>query len=379
MSSMSSTSAAADPLSPRTVLRTVLIVLLVALAVYILYRLRQPLSWIVLATFLAIAMSGPVNLLERHMRRGFAIAVAYVILLLVPVGIAAIVVPPVVRGANNLVDDLPGYVTDLQDWVNKNPKLKKFDEDYDITAKLQKEAAKLPSKAGTAASTLADIGVGLVNSVFQAVTIFILSIFMVGGARRWRARVLATVPDDRRDRVARLMDNITSAIGSFIAGALAQALIAGITTFIVLKILGVPFAAPLAVLTAFFDLIPLVGATIAAIVVGVVTVFNDFPTATIIWAIWAIVYQQLENTVIQPRIQSKAVNIPGFFILVSVLFGSALFGIAGALLAIPVAASLLITAEEYLAYRRELAEPKHDPPGPTAQPPPEAASGPAPA
>ena len=82
---------------------------------------------------------------------------------------------------------------------------------------------------------------------------------MVGGARRWRARVLATVPDDRRDRVERLMDNIANAIGSFIAGALAQALIAGISTFIVLKILGVPFAAPLAVLTAFFDLIPLVG------------------------------------------------------------------------------------------------------------------------
>jgi len=378
MSSMSSTSVS-DPLSPRTVLRTVLIVLLVVLAVYILYRLRKPISWIVLATFLAIAMSGPVNLLERHMRRGFAITIAYLILLLVPVGIAAIVVPPVVRGANNLVDDLPGYVTDLQDWVNKNPKLKKFDQDYDITAKLQKEAGKLPSKAGTAASTLADIGVGLVNSVFQALTIFILSIFMVGGARRWRARVLATIPDDRRDRVERLMDNIASAIGSFIAGALAQAVIAGISTFIVLKILGVPFAAPLAVLTAFFDLIPLVGATIAAIVVGIVTVFNDFPTATIIWTIWAVVYQQVENTVIQPRIQSKAVNIPGFFILVSVLFGSALFGIAGALLAIPVAASLLITVQEYLEYRRELAEPAHDPPGPTAQPPPDAAAGPAPA
>jgi predicted PurR-regulated permease PerM len=294
------------------------------------------------------------------------------------VGIAAIVVPPVVRGANNLVDDLPGYVQDLQDWVNKNPKLKKFDEDYDITAKLQQEAGKLPSKAGTAATTLADIGVALVNSIFQGITIFILSIFMVGGAPRWRARVLAMVPDDRRERADHLFTNIANAIGSFIAGALAQAAIAGITTFIVLKILGVPFAAPLAVLTAFFDLIPLVGATIAAVVVGVVTVFNDFPTATIIWTIWAIVYQQLENTVIQPRIQSKAVNIPGFFILVSVLFGSALFGVVGALLAIPVAASLLITGQEYLIYRREIAEPAHDPPGPTAQPPPEA-SGPAPA
>jgi predicted PurR-regulated permease PerM len=118
-------------------------------------------------------------------------------------------------------------------------------------------------------------------------------------------------------------------------------------------VLGVPFAGPLAILTAIFDLIPLVGATIGAIIVGFVTVFGDFPTVTIIWTIWAIVYQQIENTVIQPRIQSKAVDVQPFIVLVSVLFGSTLFGIAGALLAIPVAASIQIAAREYWAYRQE--------------------------
>lgn len=378
MSSLSATSPT-DPLSPRTVLRTVLIVLVVALAVYVLYRLRKPISWLVLATFLAIAMSGPVNLLERRMKRGLAIAGSYLLLLLVPFGIAAIVVPPVVRGANDLIDNLPGYVSDLQRWVNKNPKLKKLDQDYDITAKLKKEAAKAPEKAGTAASILADIGVGLVNSIFAGVTILILSIFMVGGARRWRARVLAMVPPDRTERIDRLLDNIASAVGNFIAGALAQAAIAGVSTFVVLKILGVPFAAPLAVLMAIFDLIPLVGATLAAIIVGLVTVFTDFPTTTIIWTIWAVVYQQIENNLIQPRIQSKAVNIPGFLVLVSVLFGSALFGVAGALLAIPIAASIGIAVQEYWAYRRESVLLGDEPPEASPQPPPQASPGPAPA
>ena len=125
----------------------------------------------------------------------------------------------------------------------------------------------------------------------------------------------------------------------------------GITTFLVLTILGVPFAAPLAVLSALFDLIPLVGATIAAIVVGIVTLFTDFPTATIIWAIWAIIYQQIENTVIQPQIQKRAVDIHPFAVLVSVLFGSTLFGIGGALLAIPFAASIQIAVIEWWRFR----------------------------
>ena len=121
-----------------------------------------------------------------------------------------------------------------------------------------------------------------------------------------------------------------------------------------LTLLGVPFAAPLAVVTFLFDLIPLVGATVGAVIVGLVTVFNDFPTTTIIWTVWAIVYQQVENNLIQPRIQSKAVNVEGFFVLVSVLFGATLFGIAGALLAIPVAATVQIFLAEWLVYRREL-------------------------
>jgi predicted PurR-regulated permease PerM len=111
-------------------------------------------------------------------------------------------------------------------------------------------------------------------------------------------------------------------------------------------ILGVPFREPLAVLIGLFDLIPLVGATIAAVLVGIVTVFVDFPTATLVWAIWAVIYQQLENNLIQPRIQARAVDVHPFVVLVAVLFGSTLFGIVGALLAIPVGASLQLIVRE---------------------------------
>jgi predicted PurR-regulated permease PerM len=103
---------------------------------------------------------------------------------------------------------------------------------------------------------------------------------------------------------------------------------------------------------ALFDLIPLVGATIGAVLIGIITLFVDFPTATIVWILWSIVYQQLENNLIQPQIQNRAVEIQPFLVLVSVLFASQLFGILGALLAIPAAASIQVIVREYLDYRR---------------------------
>jgi predicted PurR-regulated permease PerM len=287
------------------------------------------------------------------MRRGFAIALTYLGVILVPVAVALIFVPPLVREGSNLVDKLPQYATDVRRYLDKSKTFRKLQQDYQIGTKLQDEANKLPQRAGGAARTLGNIGIGFVSSLFAAVNILFLSVFMVARGRRWVEGFLKLHPPDRAVRLERMADRIAQAIGNYVGGALLQATIAGITTFIVLTILGVPFAGPLAILTALFDLIPLVGATIGAIIVGFVTVFSDFPTVTIIWTVWAIVYQQIENTVIQPRIQSKAVDVQPFIVLVSVLFGSTLFGIAGALLAIPVAASIQIAAREYWTYLQE--------------------------
>jgi predicted PurR-regulated permease PerM len=337
----------------RLVFRSVLIVLTCVLAVWLVYQLRKPIGWVVVAGFLSIAMSGPVNRLEKFMRRGFAIGVSYFALFMVPVALGAILVPSIVRGVNDLADNLPGYVNDLQDTVNKNKKLRKIDDDYQITQKLEEQARKAPSKLGGAAKVLADLGSGLVSSIFAAVTILILSTFMVSRGREWVEAFLALQPPDREPRLRRALEHSANAVGAYVAGMLLQATIAGVTTFVLLKILGVPFAGALAVIVFFFDLIPLVGATIAAIFVGLVTLFHNFPVDTIIWTIWAIIYQQVENTVIQPRIQSRALNVQPFVVLVAVLFGSTLFGIPGALLAIPTAASLQIGLREYWQYRQE--------------------------
>ena len=356
-------------LEARTVLRTVLIVLTVIVTVYLIYLLRKPISWLVIAAFIAIAMSGPVALLSRHMPRGFAIASVYLTLIAIPIVLAGLLVPPLVGQAEDLAGDVPGYVQDVEDFVNDNETLSNLNEDYDIVTKLEEEAEKLPSKIGDAANILSDIGVGLVNSIFAGVTILILSIFMVASGGRWVNRIVEMQDDAHRERLRRTFDSIAGAIGSYVGAALLQAVLAGIFAFIMLTILGAPFAGALALVVALADLIPLVGATIAAALVAIVMLFVNFPVGVIIWIVYAIAFQQIEDYVIRPQIQRRAVNVEPMVILIAVLFGATLFGIIGALLAIPAAATLQIVIKEFIDYRAAFRIPPSASPPPTAAPP----------
>ncbi|MGZ5356707.1 MAG: AI-2E family transporter [Solirubrobacterales bacterium] len=321
----------------------------------------EPIGWLVIAAFLAVAAAGPVNVLQRRMKRGFAIAIVYVVLILIPIGLGALLIPPLVGQIEDLANNAPEYVTDVEDYVNDSKTLSNLNEDYDITGKLQEEAAKLPEKIPDAAGVLSDIGVGVVNSVFAGVTILILSMFMIGGGPRWVNDFIEAQRPEHADRIERTLRQIANAVGNYVGGALLQATLAGLTAFIALTILGAPFAGPLALIVFFFDLIPVIGATIAAFFVAIVMLFVDFPLGLIVWIVFAIVYQQVENYLIQPQIQKRATEIEPFVVLVAVLFGSTLFGIIGALLAIPTAASIQIAIHEWREYRRSLiADPDTD-------------------
>src|SRR3954451_9318957 len=337
----------------RTVLRIVLIIVAVVLCLGLIYLLRRPLGLLGVALFIAVALSGPVNFLDRRMRRGFAIMFVYLGLLIVPIGLGALVIPPVVSSIEDFAQNAPQYAADAKDYIESNRTLRGLQEKYDIAGQLQKKAGELPARVGDAATVLGDIGLGLVNSIFTLVTILILAAFMLGSGRRWVDAALRRQPPARAARLRRVSERIAAAVGSYVAGALIQALIAGVTSYIVMTILGIPFRGPLAVLIALLDLIPLVGATIGAVVVGVVTLFVDFPTATIVWVIWSIVYQQVENSVIQPQIQRRAVDVHPFVVLVAVLFGSTLLGVVGALVAVPAAASLQIVLREWWRARED--------------------------
>jgi len=356
----------------RSIVHIVLVVVCVVITLYLLWLLRKPISWLLIAIFLAVALSPPVNWLARRMKRGFAIAIVYLGLLLIPILLIAAIVPPLITEANNFADNVPAYADDVTEFVQKNKQLREINEDYDITTQLEKEARKLPNRLGGAAGTLRDVGLGIVNSVFALITILVLTAFLLGSGRNWIDALVASRPPEQRDRLRRSLDNMASAVSGYMAGALTIAVIAGVATYIVLAILGVPFKGPLAVLAGLFSLIPLVGATIAAVLIGIVTLFEDFPTATIIWTIWAIVYQQLENHLIQPQIQKRTVNVQPIITILAVLFGGTLLGIMGAIVAIPVAASIQILLREYVDLRT-LSIKGPEPPPPVAPPPPDPA------
>lgn len=349
-----------EPLAPKAILRSVLIVVAVVLALYLIIQLRTPLTWLIIAAFIAVPLATLVAKLQNYMPRWAAISLVYLGLILTPIALGAVLFPPVVTEGNKLIKDVPSYARDITKFVQENDRLRKLEEDYDITTKLEQEAEKLPSRVGDAATILQDVGFGIVNSLFTIFTILVLSVFMVANGPTWIRRVIELQPPDRAEQLDRVLRRIGQAVGGYFAGAIAVAFVAGIANYIAMKILGVPFAGPLAVLAGLASLIPMVGATLAAILIGLVTVFTDFPTTTIIWAVWAIVYQQFENHFIQPQIQRRTVHVAPFVTIVAVLLGGTLMGILGALLAIPIAASVQILIQEWWAARRQTRLP---PPG----------------
>jgi predicted PurR-regulated permease PerM len=347
--------------SVRSILRIIVTVVLSALAIYVVYRLRTPISYLLMATFLAVVVSGPVAFLANRMPKGLAITIVYLGIVLAPIAIGAILVPPLVRAAADLVGDFPSYVDDLQDTVDENKTLQDLNENFDLTSKLEGFATDLAGELKDVPGVLADIGGTLISSVFAVLTILIMSLFMVSRGSRWIDKALKFRPPEEAQVIKRALDRMAIAVGAYVGAALLQALIAAVLAFIVLEILGVPAPLALAVIIFVMDLIPLVGATLGAILVGIVTLFAaDFPTATIIWVIWAIVYQQFENYVIQPRIQGRAVSLDPFIIVIAALFGGTLLGIVGALVAIPLAAAAQIGVREFVAYRAAALE---TPPG----------------
>ena len=336
-----------DALTTRQIARIMLTVAAFLALLYLLVQIRSTLLLLGIAVFLAVALGPAVDFFQEHGRlpRAASILLVYLLIFFVFGGVLSLIVPPVVNGATDLSRDLPGYVTDLRD----NKTIRNFDNKYDITSKLQDEAQKLPDKLGDAAGALQSIATGVVNAAFQMLTILTMTFFLLLDGKRMANFLITRFGRHREERLQGIAERIYKSTSGYVGGALTITSINGILTFIVLTILGVPFAVPLAVMMSFFGLIPLVGATIGGVLILIVTLFTDFPSATIIYAIFLIVYQQVENNVLQPFIFKRTVNVHPLAVIVGILAGSALLGVVGALVAIPIVAALQIVLKEYFA------------------------------
>ena len=330
-------------LSTRAVVRVFFTLVACGVLLYVLYLVRSVLGLLCIAVFLAVALGPAVDRFRRiKLPRAASILGVFVGMFLAIFLIGLIVVPPIVNEVEAFADDVPNYIDDIR----KNKTLREYDDKYDVTKKLEDQASSLPSRLGDAAGALRAVTVGVFSTALQLVTVLTITFFLLLDGGRIVNFLLAQLRPEHQERTRQVAADIYGATGGYVAGALALATAAGISTYIILTILDVPFAVPLAVLMAFFDLIPLVGSTIGGVLVGVVTLFADFPGDTIVWVVYVLVYQQVENNVFQPVVYRRTVNLHPLAVITAILIGSSLLGVLGALVAIPIAAAIQIALKD---------------------------------
>ena len=316
-------------------------VLLALAIVHALAQARSVLILIVVALFLAVGLNPVVeSLTRRGMRRGTAIAIVFVVVIGAFVGFGFAVVPPVIEQTQAFVKELPNYLDDLRG----NRTIRQFDNDYHVIEKA-KAYVTGPDLGQRVFGGLLGVGRVVVSAVFSAFSLLIMTLYFLAALPSMKRQAYQLVPASRRERVTLLTDEILVRIGGFVSGALTVAFIAATTSYIFLLILGLPYALALAVFVGLLDLIPLVGATIAAIAVSSLG-FIDSLGAGVTCIIFYVAYQQFENYVVYPRVMRRAVDVPAPVTVVAVLIGGALLGITGALLAIPIAAAALLVIRQ---------------------------------
>jgi predicted PurR-regulated permease PerM len=344
---------------PRTLLVIAATALAVAAGVWVLLEAWQVLTWIVIAILLAVALTPAVDALERRgLSNGLAVPTVCLAAVAVVGLLAWALIPPLVRQTTELIQATPDALDDIT--RGRGP-LGFLQSDYGLADRVR-DALKDQSGEGLLGFTSPALGVvrGIVTALVAAVTISFLVFFLLREGRRWVDAGLDLVPPASRPRWERVLAGVTRTVRGYVTGNLLISLIAGIVSFVTLVATGVPYALPLSVLVAVLDLIPLVGATLATVVVAAVALGQGLVPCLVVLAVF-IVYQQLENHLLQPAVYGRTVQLSPLMILIAVLIGAEIAGIIGALLAVPIAGSIQVVLVELISARRERARARWDP------------------
>jgi predicted PurR-regulated permease PerM len=338
----------------RTVLSLLATIVAVAVVLEVIWIARHVLTWIFISLFLAMALNPAVGWFQRHgvKRRGIAAAITYLLALAFLAGIGITFVPTLVSQVNDFVQKLPDYVHDI---THGQGRLGFLETKYHIQERIESAvkdggAAKVLGLSGVALS----VAKGVVSIVVAALTIAFMTFFMLLEGPTWVDRFYGLMSERSEQRWRKVGGDIYRTVGGYVTGNLLISLIAGSLTTLVLLIMGVPYAVALGLIVAILDLIPLAGATIAAILIGAVAFLHSVP-AGIVVVVFFVVYQQVENHVLQPIIYGRTVQLSPLAVLISILVGAELAGILGALAAIPVAGSIQVLILDWLHHRHERA------------------------
>ena len=325
------------------------------LAAYALWQavssLGTVLTLLTVAFFLTLSLNPVVELLVRRgLRRGGAVAAVFALAVGAFVLLGFVVVPPVTQQAGELAQSAPHYVND----VLSNPRVQDIDQHYHVVDKIQEELNKRLTDSDFMSQVAGGVlGAGRIvaEGIFSTLTVLVLTLYFLSSLPTLKQAAYAVVPASRRPRVISLSEEIMRRVGSYAIGQVVVAAVNAFCAWIMMSIVGIPYAAVLAVAVGFLGLVPMVGATLGAVLVAVVAFFDD-PTKAVIALVYFIVYQQTENYLVAPRIMQRTVSVPGAVTIVAALIGGTLLGMLGALLAIPAAAGLLLLYDEVLVPRQ---------------------------
>jgi len=330
------------------VVRVVAILAMCAIALYLLWRVRGLIRLGAIAVFLAFAINPLVDAAGAKIRlpRALTILLIYLLLFAAVVLIGVVVVPSLVKQVQGISHNAPRYTHELRTIGI----FRHFDDRYHITAKLTSDLRRLPELLARAVGPLKDVTVQAANAIGQLVIVLTIAFLLVLHGRDYIEFALR-MTRRRQERYRALVHNINKAVTGYVVGNVTISVLSTLATWIVLSILGVPYALSLGLVVGFFDLIPLVGATLGAIVVAIATVTVDFPVVTIVWVAFIIVWQRFEDYVVQPLVYGRVLHVNPLVTILAVLAGAVLLGLLGALLAIPIAAAIQIILRDWWAHR----------------------------
>ena len=333
--------------APRTIVVAIVLAVASLLVLALLYAARSVLIELVVAFVLAMAAEPAVTALERRgLRRGAAVGVSFAGLALVLGVFAYLLIAPLVDETRNLVDDAPSLVQQLTSGESRLGVLERRFHVVEHTRAIV-DSEHLPTAAGRAADL---VGSAMHTGAAIAFVAF-LTLFVQLGGRQWFDGLVGLAPERDRGRIRRAGRGVSAAIGGYVTGNLLISVIAGSVTTLVLFATGVPYAIPLGLLLAIFDLIPLVGATVGTVIVAAVALTEGVVTAAVVVTAM-ILYQQVENHSLQQLVYHRTVKLSPLAIAVSVAAGAEVGGVVGALLGIPFAGALKVVGAEVVAWRR---------------------------
>ena len=322
---------------------------LVALGVLIIVVASDVILTIGLSLVFALGLDPIVTWVTRRgMGRGKAALLVIFILFLIVFTIVVWAAQPIWNEFRGLLDDIPGYLDDLK----QQPGFKELSENTDVVAKAHSLAVDAAKTVPKAAASLLGITGALVGTVFSIVTLVFLTLFLSIGLPDFKRSGLAMLPPDQARRVGDVIEEVTTTISYSLLGNLAISVIAGTVVGVTAVIIGAPFPAVLAVIVGLFDLIPQVGSLIAAVIVVLITLAGAGLGPAVVLAVVILIYQQVENYVIQPVVYRQAIELSGFATIAVVMVGGALMGVLGAILAVPVAGSLKVIFSAVTASHR---------------------------